>query len=161
MACGVSSWGKVESFKMYGRQLTPDWALDAEGHPTLDPAAAKTLLPFSAARGYGMAFLSSVLAGPLVGGRMPLHKTTYVSTEGSEHFFYAIDVKQFVDLDRFYGELDTTMAEIRALPPAEGFDRVRLPGELEWERSHRWKRKGFHSTATTSRSSRRSRSASS
>jgi LDH2 family malate/lactate/ureidoglycolate dehydrogenase len=143
MACGVSSWGKVESFKMYGRQLTPDWGLDAAGNPTLDPASAKTLLPFSAARGYGMAFLSSVLAGPLVGGRMPLHKTAYVSTEGSEHFFYAIDIKQFVDLDRFYGELDSTMAEIRALPPAEGFDRVRLPGEWEWERSHRWKREGI------------------
>ncbi len=143
MACGVSAWGKVESLKMYGRQLPEGWALDASGSLTLDPASAKTLLPFAGARGYGMAFLSSVLAGALVGGRMPMHKTTYVSTEGSEHFFYAIDIKQFVDLDRFYGELESTMAEIRALPPAEGFDRVRLPGELEWERSHRWKREGI------------------
>jgi len=90
-----------------------------------------------------MAFLSSVLAGALVGGWMPLHKTSYVSTEGSEHFFYAIDIKQFVDLDCFYAELDSTIAEIRALQPAEGFDRVRLPGELEWERARRWKREGI------------------
>ena len=143
MACGVSAWGKVESLKMYGRELPEGWALDASGSLTLDPASAKTLLPFAGARGYGMAFLSSVLAGALVGGRMPMHKTTYVSTEGSEHFFYAIDIRQFVDLDRFYGELESTMAEIRALPPAEGFDRVRLPGELEWERCHRWKREGI------------------
>ena len=161
MACGVSSWGKVESFKMYGRQLTPDWALDAEGHPTLDPAAAKTLLPFSAARGYGMAFLSSVLAGPLVGGRMPLHKTTYVSTEGSEHFFYAIDVKQFVDLDRFYGELDTTMAEIRPCRRPRDLTACACPASWNGNAPIAGSGKGFHSTATTSRSSRRSRSASS
>lgn len=146
MACGISSWGKVESLKMYGRQLPSDWALDAEGNATRDPHAAKTLLPFAGARGYGLAFLASVLAGPLVGGRMPLHKGWNVASDGSEHFFYAIDVQQFVDLDRFYGEADSTIADIRALAPADGFDAVRLPGELEWERAERWRREGipFH-----------------
>ena len=106
----------------------------------------KRCFPLPAPRGYGMAFLSSVLAGPLVGGRMPLHKTANVASDGSEHFFYAIDIRQFVELDRFYGELESTMADIRGLPPADGFDRVRLPGELEWERAQRWKREGipFH-----------------
>jgi ureidoglycolate dehydrogenase (NAD+) len=143
MACGISSWGKVESLKMYGRELPADWALDADGNPTRDPQAARVLLPFAGARGYGMAFLSSVLAGPLAGGRMPLHKTRNVAGDGSEHFFYAIDISQFVEPDRFYQELDATMAEIRALPPAEGFDAVRLPGDLEWERAARWKRDGI------------------
>jgi LDH2 family malate/lactate/ureidoglycolate dehydrogenase len=143
MACGVSSWGKVESLRMYGRQLPSGWALDAEGNPTDDPAAAKTLFPFAGARGYGMAFVSSVLAGCLVGGRMPLHKSKNFSVDGSEHFFYAIDIAQFVDLDAFYNELESTMSDIRALPPADGFDAVRLPGELEWERSHRWRREGI------------------
>ena len=36
--------------------------------------AAKILLPAAGARGYGLAFLCSVLAGPLVGSKMPLHK---------------------------------------------------------------------------------------
>jgi ureidoglycolate dehydrogenase (NAD+) len=143
MACGVSSWGKVESLRMYGRRLPSGWALDVDGNPTDDPHAAKTLLPFAGARGYGMAFLSSVLAGCLVGGRMPLHKTRNVTTDGSEHFFYAIDIAQFVDLETFYEELESTMGDIRALPPAEGFDAVRLPGQLEWERSQRWRRDGI------------------
>jgi len=146
MACAISSWGKVESLKLYGRQLPLGWALDADGNPTQDPRAAKTLLPFAGARGYGLAFLSSVLAGPLAGGRMPLHKSANVASDGSEHFFYAIDVRQFVELDDFYSELESTMADIRNLPAADGFDRVRLPGELEWERAQRWKREGipFH-----------------
>ncbi len=143
MACGVSSWGKVESQRLYGGKLHAGWALDAEGKPTVDPSAAKTLLPFAGARGYGMAFLSSVLASCLVGSRMPLHKGKNVAVDGSEHFFYAIDIGQFVDLDAFYKEIDSTISEIRALPPADGFDAVRLPGELEWERTHRWRREGI------------------
>jgi ureidoglycolate dehydrogenase (NAD+) len=77
---------------------------------------------------------------------MPLHKTRNVAVDGSEHFFYAIDIRQFVEPDHFFSELDSTMREIRALAPAAGFDRVRLPGELEWERSQRWRRDGipFH-----------------
>jgi ureidoglycolate dehydrogenase (NAD+) len=143
MACGVSAWGKVESLRMYGRKLPADWALDADGHPTDDPHAAKTLLPFAGARGSGMAFLSSVLAGCLVGSRMPVHKTKNVTVDGSEHFFYAIDIAQFVDLDAFYREIESTISDIRAFPPAEGFDAVRLPGELEWERTQRWRREGI------------------
>src|SRR5580693_5251001 len=120
MACGVSAWGKVESLRMYGRKVPAGWALDADGNPTDDPHAAKTLLPFAGARGYGMAFLSSVLAGCLVGGRMPLHKSKNVAADGSEHFFYAIDIAQFVDLETFYEELESTMSDVRALPPDEG-----------------------------------------
>jgi ureidoglycolate dehydrogenase (NAD+) len=143
MACAISSWGKVESLKLYGQPLPENWALDAEGNPTLDPAAAKTMLPSAGARGYGLAFLSSVLAGPLVGARMPIHKGWSIFADGSEHFFYCIDIKQFVDLDSFYDELESTMAEIRKLPPAAGFDRVCVPGELEWERSQQWRQEGI------------------
>jgi LDH2 family malate/lactate/ureidoglycolate dehydrogenase len=128
---------------MYGRNIPDGWALDADGNSTRDPQAAKTLFPFAGARGYGMAFLSSVLAGCLVGGRMPLHKSKNFTVDGSEHFFYAIDIVQFVDLDTFYTELESTMRDIRALPVAGGFDAVRLPGELEWERSQRWRREGI------------------
>jgi LDH2 family malate/lactate/ureidoglycolate dehydrogenase len=143
MACAVSAWGKVESLKMYGGVLPEGWALDENGNPTTDPKAAKTLLPFSGARGYGMAFLSSVLAGPLCGGRTPIHKSWSVEADGSEHFFQAIDIKQFVELDSFYNELESSMGDIRNLEPAEGFDKVRLPGELEWERSKDWQENGI------------------
>ena len=143
MACAISSWGKVESLKIYGQPLPDGWALDADGNATLDPAAAKTMLPASGARGYGLAFLSSVLAGPLVGARMPIHKSWSVAADGSEHFFYCIDIKQFVDESEFYSELEAAVGDIRHLPPAEGFDRVRIPGELEWERAAAWRRDGI------------------
>jgi LDH2 family malate/lactate/ureidoglycolate dehydrogenase len=143
MACAATSWGKVESFKLYGIPLPEEMALDKEGSPTTDAAAAKVLMPSAGARGFGLAFLSSVLCGPLVGGKMPLHKTGKPYVERSEHFFYAIDVRQFVEEDRFYRELTATMTEIRALPPAGGFDKVRFPGELEWERAAEYGREGI------------------
>ena len=143
MACAATSWGKVESFKLYGLPLPAGMALDCEGQPTTDAASAKVLQPCAGARGFGLAFLSSVLAGPLVGGKMPLHKTGRPYAERSEHFFYAIDIKQLVEEDRFYRELDATIADIRALDPAEGFDKVRMPGELEWERAEAYRRDGI------------------
>jgi LDH2 family malate/lactate/ureidoglycolate dehydrogenase len=143
MACAVSSWGKVQSLGMYGNPIPAGWALDAAGNPTTDSKAAKTLLPAAGARGYGLAFMCSVLAGPLAGGRMPIHKSDNPERDGSEHFFYAIDVKQFVEIDAFYNEIDKSMNDIRALQPVAGFERVTLPGDLEWERAERWAREGI------------------
>lgn len=138
MACATSSWGKIESMGMYGQSLPADWGLDESSQPTTDPSAVKTMLPSAGARGYGLAFLSSVLAGPLVGARMPIQKTWNVEGEGSEHFFYAIDIEQFVDPEKFHKQVDASSTTIRALQPADGFDKVRLPGELEHERARRW-----------------------
>jgi len=67
-------------------------------------ALAKTLLPAAGARGYGLAFLSSILAGPLVGSKMPLHKGNDPESAGSEHFFYCIDLTQFCEPDKYYAE---------------------------------------------------------
>ena len=76
-------------------------------------------------------------------GRMPLHKTWSIETDGSEHFFYCIDPSKFVEPDRFYDLLEATITDIRGLPPAAGFDQVRLPGELEWHRAQQWQQTGI------------------
>ncbi|MCH8828973.1 MAG: GspH/FimT family pseudopilin [Planctomycetes bacterium] len=60
-----------------------------------------------------------------------------------QDFIQPLDIKQFVELDLFYEELDSSMRDIRELPPAEGFDKVRLPGELEWERANEWRENGI------------------
>lgn len=143
MAVAVSSWGKVHAEKFYGGEIPPGWAYDADGQPTTDPAAAKVLLPAAGARGFGLAVVSSILAGTLVGGKMPIHKTRGVEVEGSEHFFYAIDLTKFTDPEAYYSEMDQAFADLRALPPAPGFDKVRLPGEMEAERFAEWSATGI------------------
>ena len=143
MACAAAAWGKVETLKLYGQTMNEGWALDEQGEPTTDPHAARTLLPAAGARGMGLAFMSAVLSGLLAGDRMPIHKTWAMTADGSGHFFYAVDPAQFVDPDRFSAELESTMSDIRGLEPADGFDRVRLPGELEAERAAAWQRDGI------------------
>lgn len=143
MACAVSSWGKVHAEKFYGGVIPGGWALDEHGQPTTDPFAAKILLPAAGARGYGLALVSAILAGTLVGGKMPIHKNRATEVEGSEHFFYAIDISKFTDLDTYYAEMDQSLADIRALSPAPGFDKVRIPGELEDERMAQWSETGI------------------
>ena len=54
-----------------------------------------------------------------------------------------IDIKQFVDPDRFYERLESAITEIRALAPVDGFQSVCLPGELEWERAQKWASEGL------------------
>ena len=145
-AVAESSWGKIESRGMFGLPISPGWALDESGHETTDAGAAKTLLPMSGARGFALGFVASALASALIGRRTPIHKSANPYGPGSDHFFQAIDPSHFGAPERFLKEIDATIASIRELTPADGFDKVRIAGELEWERSEQWSTAGipFH-----------------
>jgi len=143
MAVAEASWGKVETRGMYGLPIPSGWALDAAGNHTTDATAAKTLLPLSGARGAGLGFVSAALTSALIGRRTPIRKVENPFGPGSDHFFQAIDPRHFGAPERFQQEIDATVAELRALEPAEGFDKVRIAGELEWERSLQWNEEGI------------------
>lgn len=138
-----TSWGRIETLGMFGLPITPGWALDEEGAGTTDASAAKTLLPMSGARGAGLGFVASALTSALIGRRNPIHKNSSAFGPGSDHFFQAIDPSHFGAPDRFLKEIDATIASIKALAPAEGFDKVRVAGELEWERAEKWITEGI------------------
>ena len=142
MAVAEASWGKIETRGMYGLPIPEGWALDENGAETTDASAAKTLLPASGARGFGLAFVCSALTSSLIGRRSPIRKVANPFGPGSDHFFYAIDPKHFGNPDGFLADMDATAEQIRSLPPAEGFDKVRLCGELEWERAQAWNQEG-------------------
>src|SRR6185312_5732926 len=52
-----SAHGKIRVYQQKGLPIPPDWALDTEGNPTTDPAAAMggLLLPIGAFKGAGLA----------------------------------------------------------------------------------------------------------
>lgn len=143
MAVAEASWGKIETRGMYGLPIPEGWALDENGVETTDASAAKTLLPAAGARGFGLAFVCSALAGSLIGRRSPIRKGANPFGPGSDHFFYAIDPRHFGNPDGFLADMDATAEQIRSLRPAEGFDKVRLCGELEWERAQDWSQNGI------------------
>ena len=143
MAIAESSWGKINTLGMYGLPIEPGWALDEAGNETTDAAAAKTLLPLSGARGAGLGFVSAAMTAALVGRKTPIHKSANPFGPGSDHFFQAIDPSHFGAPDRFLKEIDATIADIHELEPAEHFDKVRVAGELEWERAEKWTADGI------------------
>ncbi|HUX88436.1 MAG TPA: Ldh family oxidoreductase [Chloroflexota bacterium] len=137
--CGVAAHNHVNTLKMYGEPLPAGWMLTKEGTPARTWDEAVHVLPFGGAKGSGISIITSALAA-LSGGHMPTEK----KTPGlQEHFLMALDVGHFCDRDEYLAEIARASQSIRQIPPAPGFDRVYLPGEIEWLRSQRWRETGI------------------
>ncbi|PFH13611.1 Ldh family oxidoreductase [Burkholderia sp. JKS000303] len=61
--------GDIELHRRAGKPLPPGWALDDEGQPTTDPAAALkgAMLTFGGHKGSALSAMVELLAGPLLG----------------------------------------------------------------------------------------------
>jgi len=128
-ACGVESWGKLRLLERYGIPLPDELMFDQAGNFTSDLSQAVAMLPNGGAFGFGISMLCSILAGPLSGGWLPIHKRRRVDAEDSQHFFLALDPARFCDVAQFQGELKTTLDQIRDLPPEQKSAPVRIPGD--------------------------------
>ena len=121
---GMTTWGDVLLRQKLGKELEPFSAVDAEGHPTLDPAAALlgAFLPWGGHRGYGLALVVQVLA-ILSGG-----KTVAEQVPDSGFFFLVIDPAVLMPAEEFRINVGELVARIEASRPAPGIDKVRVPG---------------------------------
>lgn len=123
-------------------------ALDREGNPTTDPQAAFDgwLLPKAGPVGYGLGLLADVLIGALSGsncGKDVPPVTNIDAPYGCGSFMLAIDPGAFIRLERYTERVEFLIDSARAIPPAEGFDRVRLPGERGFEEKARRLKEGI------------------
>jgi LDH2 family malate/lactate/ureidoglycolate dehydrogenase len=140
---------KVKGAADRGEAIPPGWAVDSDGQPTTDPAAALAgaLLTFGGFKGSGISLLIDLLAGLLPGGRsgpeiVPLYQRL-AEPQGVGHLFMALDVAAFEPLEAFTARVDETVRRIRALPPAAGATRALLPGELEYRRAREYAERGI------------------
>lgn len=136
MATSVVARGKIDHVASEeGRDIPDHWAVDAAGEPTTDPDIAEALRPAGGPKGYGLAIVVDVLAGLLTGmGPSPEAGPLYDSPGVPMrlgHFVCAIDVGTFRDVDAFEASVGELAANLKAVPPREGFDEVLLPGEIE------------------------------
>jgi LDH2 family malate/lactate/ureidoglycolate dehydrogenase len=140
MALSASAMGKIRLAASAGREIPEGWAVDAQGRPTTDPAAAiqGMLLPAAGPKGFGLAMMIDLLAGGLSGGAIgaevkPLYGDPAVPY-GCAHLFVAIDPARFgVEGDlarRVAGFADA----VRGSRPAAGVERVHAPGDIEQAR---------------------------
>lgn len=69
MATSITARGKLLEAKRKNEEIPEGLALDKDGEPTTDPEAGLegSILPFGGFKGYALAFMFELLAGPLVG----------------------------------------------------------------------------------------------
>ena len=124
---------------MYGEPIPDGWLLDDTGQPSTDPNQGRLLAPAAGPRGYGLALIMGILAGPLSGGMMTINKTQMTS----EHFFIAINIECFTDYDVYTTDVVQGIQKVHEAKTAEGVEQVYLPGEIEWNNYDKWIESGI------------------
>jgi LDH2 family malate/lactate/ureidoglycolate dehydrogenase len=131
--------GRVALARAAGEPLPPNAAIDRDGRPTTDPSAVGrggALLPFGGHKGYALSLMALLLSNVLVRAG---DETDLGGGEGgrgnAKVFFCGFDT-------RVFGEDATAAAagvfrHLRAVPPAEGFDAVLVPGDRSARNAHR------------------------
>ncbi len=120
--------GKIMTAKQQGEPIPLGWALDAEGQPTTDAAAALagTMVPAGDAKGVALALMVEVLSAALTGAHFAYEASSFFDAEGPPprigQFFVLIDPRAFAG-ERFGERLEVLIAEILS---QRG---VRLPGD--------------------------------
>ena len=140
--------GKIRVYQQKGLRLPDGWALDAEGRPTTDPAAAidGLLMPIGGFKGTGLAMIMGILSSMLSGASYgtELGDMEHGPIAGQDgHFVAAIRVGAFEDVDKFTQRVDKAIREIHACTRAPGFDRIYAPGEKEFLTRTAYERDGI------------------
>ncbi len=141
VATTVVAGNKIALARKRGGAIPADWALDAQGRPTTDPeqASLSHLQWFGGHKGYGIAFLVEVLSGVLTDASFGhTHVSESHVRDGRRvakgYLFIALDPGAVLGTAAFRERIDALIDEVHASPPAPGFERVLVPGELENER---------------------------
>ena len=109
-----------------GEPIPQGWALDTEGRPTTDAAAALegTMVPLGDAKGTALALMVEVLAAGLVGARYAAEASSFLDAEGDPpgtgQFLIALDATALS------GDAPERFATLAASIEAQ--DGARLPG---------------------------------
>ncbi len=151
-ATSTSQRGKIEKYSREGKPLPEGWVIDDEGNVRTDTdqvlvdltkgKAALTPLggigeELAGYKGYGYATVVEILSSALHLG--PFMKAlTDVDESGNKkpyrlgHFFIAINVENFVEIDKFRKQTGDMLRELRSSKKAPGCDRIYTAGEKEY-----------------------------
>lgn len=135
MATSNVALGKILQSEAEGKEIPSGWGVDEEGREVNDPSKVKALLPFGGPKGYGLSLIVDIFSGLLAGAAFGPHIAKmygdYDRKRKLGHYFCAIDPTRFTDRDMFLDQMDRMIRELHEAPPAEGVERVFVPGEIE------------------------------
>ncbi|MET1127738.1 MAG: Ldh family oxidoreductase [Thermoproteota archaeon] len=134
MATSILAGMKVMMAAERGEVFPEPIGVSPSCRQTADPREALegALLPFGRHKGYAIALAVELLSHALAGGPSSTEVTAHPSTQGG-FFILALSPAALRDLDDYLDDVERLKEKIRASKPAEGFERVMLPGEPEEE----------------------------
>lgn len=149
-----SSHGKIRIHHQKGLAIPAGWALDKEGNPTTDPAAALDglLLPIGEFKGVALALIMGILSSMLSGAAygLELGNMEEGPRAGQDgHFVAAIKIAAFEEPERFKARVDQAIRQIHDVRKAPGFHQTFAPGELEQRREQEYRQQGIPLNAVT------------
>jgi LDH2 family malate/lactate/ureidoglycolate dehydrogenase len=151
-ATSVSQRGKIEHYDRIGKTMPSGWVVNRDGSAETDPAKAlagltngsSALAPLGGLgedtagyKGYGYATVVEILCAALQQGQF-LKALNGIDAAGKKvpyhlgHFFIAIDISAFVELDQFKKTTGDILRELRASAKMPGQDRIYTAGEKEY-----------------------------
>jgi len=148
MSASLVARGKIRRAQRLNEEIPPGWALDENGSPTTDAAAAikGTLLPIAGPKGSGLAFFIDLICGLLSGSKYGRDLLTFhkpLGPTGVGAMLMAVEIGRFMPLEHFETRLSEYAAAIRNSKKAPGFERIFLPGEIEAGRADASKSRGI------------------
>jgi ureidoglycolate dehydrogenase (NAD+) len=149
IATSATARGKILLAEQLGTPIPAGWAVDVEGRPTTDPAAALAgaVLPFAGPKGSGLAMMIDLLCGTLLAGvsgdDIGDMYETWDRPQRVTHLFVVLDPDRWIGRAAFADHVRRFADEVHALPPAAGVERVLLPGEVEAAVAERAEREGI------------------
>lgn len=152
-ATSITQRGKIEVYDKLGKTMPEGWVIDEDGNYQTDPTKVlvdlvkgkAALTPLGGAgeelggyKGYGYATVVEILSAALQGGNY-LKMLLGFDENGKKvpyalgHFFIAIDISAFTELDDFKKTTGNILRELRNSKKAKGHDRIYTAGEKEYE----------------------------
>jgi L-2-hydroxycarboxylate dehydrogenase (NAD+) len=149
MAMSMAARGKLVNAMKQGKAIPEGWAIDGKGRPTANPAEGLkgALSPFGGVKGYGLAFILELLAGPLVGAEAgkrvhgTLEPVERFSTKGD--LMIAIDPGVFTSLEEFRHRAGDFISEVKNSKKVAGVVEILVPGEPEFRTREKRLREGI------------------
>jgi L-2-hydroxycarboxylate dehydrogenase (NAD+) len=133
-ATSVIAMGRVQQLKREGKPLPPNAAVDKDGKPTTDPAAAVSLLPFGDHKGYGLSLINEIVAG-FIGGSLPtIRNRAPVAGEKQTCAFYFQVIHPEAVSGGAFAAGRSQAANVKAVLAdilGHGNETCMLPGQLE------------------------------
>lgn len=134
-ATSATAQGKLLVYRTNKAPVPPGWIIDRQGRPSTnaeDFYDGGAMLPSAGAKGYGLGFMAELFGEAALGTPHELN-----------WFITAVDLSRFADRTCYLTNATRFKREIENCPPAEGFDKVRWPGQPELEKLEEQSQRGI------------------